>query len=176
MSDDELYHLAERKEWTALIEHLGKLDVGGGQRKILFQNRFGNCVSMCAAKRNAPAPVWKELIEAALRVGLDLQSILTRVSGAKWTVLHIAAGDSGYEVCCCLSSLCPLALDMKDDDNYTPLELAKKYKRPSSVIAALTQAVSDRACFLKQQLEVRRGTQTHRKKTAGDDETPPMYL
>ena len=176
MSDDELWHLAYGKKWPALIEHLGKLDVGEVNKQILFQGSYGMCVSMWASCGNAPAPVWKALIEAALRVGLDLQSILTRVSGAKWTVLHIAAGDSGYEVCCCLSSLCPLALDMKDDDNYTPLELAKKYKRPSSVIAALTQAVSDRACFLKQQLEVRRGTQTHRKKTAGDDETPPMYL
>ena len=177
MSDRELYDLPNHSEWPALIEHLGKLDVGGGQRNILFRDSFGNCVFMNAACGNAPAPVWKALIEAALRVGLDLQSILTRVGGYNnGTVLHYAAANSGDEVCCCLSFLCPLALDMKDDDNNTPLERAKARNRPSSLVAGLTQAVNDRACFLKQQLEVRRGTLHTDRRQTGDDETPPMYL
>ena len=140
MGNRELYDLACREKWPALIEHLGKLDVGGGQRKLLFQHRSGHyCVFMWAAIGNAPAPVWKALIEAALRVGLDLQSILTRGNSNKWTVLHCAAACSGDEVCCWLSFLCPLALDMKDDDNNTPLERAKARSRPSSFLAALTQ-------------------------------------
>ena len=162
MSDDELYVLADRQAWPDLIRELGKLDVGGGQQKILFKGYYGSCVSM-AAMSNAPAPLWKALIEAALRVGLDLQSILTRVDSSNNTVLHYAAYYSGDEVCCCLSFLCPSALDMKDYENRTPLERAKANSRPS-LIAALTQAVNDRAGFLKQQLEVRGGntdTQTH---------------
>ena len=131
---------------------------------------------MKAAIANAPAPVWKALIEAALRVGLDLQSILTRVNSDNNTVLHQAARNSGDEVCCLLSFLCPLALDMKNGNNHTPLEVAKACTCPSSVIAALTQAVNDRACFLKQQLEVRRGTLHTDRRQTGDDETPPMYL
>ena len=159
MSDDELWHLAYGEKWPALIEHLGKLDVGEVNKQILFQNNgSGFCVSMWAAYGNAPAPVWKALIEAALRVGLDLQAILTRVDKYNNnTVLHYAAEYSGDEVCCCVCFLCPLALDMKNNENMTPLERAKAYNRPSSLVAALTQAVDDRAGFLKQQLEVRRG-------------------
>ena len=171
MSDYELFDLAARQEWPALIKHLGKLDVGEVNKQILFKGSSGMCVFMCAAAGNAPAPVWKALIEAALRVGLDLQSILTRVSGGKWTVLHLAASSSGDEVCCCLSVLCPSALDMKNGFNMTPLEVAKACNRPS-----LTQAVNGRAGFLKQQLEVRRGTLHTDRRQTGDDETPPMYL
>ena len=174
MSDRELLNLAYRKEWAALIEHLGKLDVGGGQRKILFKGFLRRCVFMVAAIYNAPAPVWKAIIEAALRVGLDLQSILTRVNRDNNTVLHIAAASSGDEVCCCLSVLCPLALDMKNYDNYTPLQLAKYLNRPSSVIAALTQAVNARAGFLKQQLEVRGGnTDTQTENRPATTRPPP---
>ena len=132
------------------------MDVGDIQKKILFVGRSGWCVSMMAAYSNAPAPVWKALIEAALRVGLDLQFILIRGNVNKSTVLHHAAwkSQSGDEVSCCLSFLCPSALDMKDVNNRTPLEVAKRWSRPSSVIAALTQAVNDRAGFQKQQLEL----------------------
>ena len=175
MSDNELYELAYRKKWPALIKHLGKLDVGEVNKQILFKGSSGMCVFMCAAAGNAPAPVvWKALIEAALRVGLDLQAILTRVNRGDDTVLHFAAACSGDEVCCLLSFLCHV--DMKDKYNRTPLEIAKYHSRPSSVIAALTQAVNDRAGFLKQQLEVRRGTLHTDRRQTGDDETPPMYL
>ena len=145
MSDDELYDLADSEAWPALIGELGKVDVGGGKNKMLFvDDRYDGyyswCVFMMAARRNAPAPVWKALIEAALRVGLDLQSILTRVDITKFTLLHLAATCSfEAEVVGCLAFLCPSALDMKDGENMTPLEVAKAFNRPSSLIAALTQ-------------------------------------
>ena len=94
---------------------------------------------MMAAYGIAPAPVWKALIEAALRAGLDLHAILTRVSDRKSTVLHIAARWSGDEVVTFLAFMCPSALDMKDCDNMTPFECAKDSNRPSSLLAALTQ-------------------------------------
>ena len=168
MSGSKLFDLANIKAWPALIEHLGNLGVDDINEQLLYVERYvGRCASMMAAYRNAPAPVWKALIEAALRAGLDLRAILTRANAfGKFTVLHLAAGDSEDEVACCLAFLCPSALDMKDGNNQTPLEVAKARNRPSSsVIAALTQAVNDRAGFLKQQLEVRGGghrPQTHR--------------
>ena len=148
MEDRELWALACGKAWPALIGELGKVDVGGGQKKLLFEDGCGGCcggsVFIMAACKNAPAPVWKALIEAALRVGLDLQRILTRGSNDKRTVLHHATynsgGASGDEVVGCLSFLCPSALDMKDVNKRTPLDIAKARNRPSSVmIAALTQ-------------------------------------
>ena len=39
MSDDEFFDLAGINAWPALIGELGKLDVGGGQKKILFVDR-----------------------------------------------------------------------------------------------------------------------------------------
>ena len=148
MSDRELVNLAYDSKWPALVGELGKVDVGVGKNKMLVVgDRFYGrcCVFVMAAARNAPAPVWKALIEAALRVGLDLQSILTRVDNSKWTVLHHAAYcSSEAAVVGCLAFLCPSALDMKDDANRTPLERAKVRNPPSnppssSVIAALTQ-------------------------------------
>ena len=140
MSDDELWDLANSAEWPAFIKHLDTLAVGGINEQILFVGRYGSmCVSMMAAYRDAPAPVWKALIEAALRAGLDLHAILTRVDAYKWTVLHNAAGKSGDEVVTFLACLCPSALDMKNVANRTPLELAKARSRPSSLLAALTQ-------------------------------------
>ena len=142
MSEGKLCDLARNEAWPALIGELGTLGVGDIKKQILYGSlgRYGgSCVSMMAACRNAPAPVWKALIEAALRAGLDLHAILTRVDGGKNTVLHYAAWKSGDEVCCCLSFLCPSALDMKNGGNRTPLERAKAHKRPSSLIAALTQ-------------------------------------
>ena len=146
MSDRELYNLACNSKWPDLIGELGKVDVGGGKNKMLFveDGYRGWCVFMMAANRNrtlTPAPVWKALIEAALRVGLDLQSILTRVDNSKFTVLHYAAAwSSEAAVVGCLAFLCPSALDMKGYANRTPLERAKACNRPSSsVIAALTQ-------------------------------------
>ena len=141
MSSSKLHDLARRDAWPAFIAHLATLGVGDIKKQILFVpvGSYGDCVSMMAAGRNAPAPVWKALIEAALRAGLDLHAILTRVNVSKWTVLHYAARKSDEEVCCCLSFMCPSALDMKDCDNMTPLQRAKRFSRPSSVIAALTQ-------------------------------------
>ena len=140
MSDDELYDLADNDEWPAFIKHLDTLAVGGINEQILFVHNYsGCCVSMVAALRDAPAPVWKAIIEAALRAGLDLHAILTRVGGGKWTVLHYAACYSGDEVVTFLACLCPSALDMKDYANMTPLEHAKARNRPSSLLAALTQ-------------------------------------
>ena len=139
MSSSKLYDLAESEAWPALIAHLATLGVGDINEQILFVHPYGYCVSMMAAWRNAPAPVWKAIIEAALRAGLDLHAILTRVNVYKWTVLHYAACYSDEEVCGCLSFMCPSALDMKNDDNETPLQLAKHQSRPSSLIAALTQ-------------------------------------
>ena len=141
MSDRELFDLARNREWPALIGELDKVDVGDGKNKRLFVD-VGWCVFMVAACWNAHAPVLKALIEAALRVGLDLQYILTRVDISNCTVLHLAAfHSSSDEVTCCLAFLCPSwALDMKDYEKRTPLERAKACKRPSSsVIAALTQ-------------------------------------
>ena len=140
MSSSKLYDLAYIRAWPAFIAHLATLGVGDINEQILFVDRYdGRCVSMMAACRNAPAPVWKALIEAALRAGLDLHAILTRVSDSKSTVLHCAAYGSDEEVCGCLSFMCPSALDMKDCDNMTPFECAKARNRPSSLLAALTQ-------------------------------------
>ena len=139
MSSSKLYDLAYSDEWPAFIAHLATLGVGDINEQIMFVDRYGMCVSMMAAGSNAPAPVWKALIEAALRAGLDLHAILTRVNVYKWTVLHYAARNSDEEVCGCLSFLCPSALDMKNRNNHTPLERAKARNRPSSLIAALTQ-------------------------------------
>ena len=143
MSSSKLYDLAYSKAWPAFIKHLDTLGVGGIKKQILFVDRngyyYGMCVSMRAAIGNAPAPVWKALIEAALRAGLDLHAILTRVDGGKRTVLHNAAWNSGDEVVTFLACLCPSALDMKSSANRTPLELAKANSRPSSLLAALTQ-------------------------------------
>ena len=141
MSSSKLFDLAVGDEWPAFIKHLDTLAVGGINEQILFVDSDGcMCVSMMAAYNNAPAPVWKALIEAALRAGLDLHAILTRVSDSKYTVLHNAACSSGGdEVVTFLACLCPSALDMKNVYNETPLEVAKAYNRPSSLLAALTQ-------------------------------------
>ena len=140
MSSSKLWDLADSKAWPAFIKHLDTLAVGGINEQILFVSCYSSyCVSMMAADSNAPAPVWKALIEAALRAGLDLHAILTRVDGGKWTVLHYAACFSGDEVVTFLACLCPSALDMKNGANRTPLELAKANSRPSSLLAALTQ-------------------------------------
>ena len=40
MSDDELFDLAEREAWPALIGELGKVDVGGGENKMLFEDDY----------------------------------------------------------------------------------------------------------------------------------------
>ena len=139
MSSSKLWALAHSEAWPALIAHLATLGVGDINEQILFVDSFGWCVSMVAAWRNAPAPVWKAIIEAALRAGLDLHAILTRVNASKRTVLHYAAWTSDEEVCGCLSFMCPSALDMKNGGNDTPLECAKASNRPSSLLAALTQ-------------------------------------
>ena len=141
MSSRKLYDLAISAQWPAFIKHLDTLAVGGINEQILFVDSYysSSCVSMMAAASNAPAPVWKALIEAALRAGLDLHAILTRVDGDKRTVLHYAAWKSGDEVVTFLACLCPSALDIKDGANRTPLEVAKAYNRPSSLLAALTQ-------------------------------------
>ena len=140
MSSSKLLHLANSQAWPALIAHLATLGVGDINEQILFVRYDGMCVSMLAADRNAPAPVWKAIIEAALRAGLDLHAILTRVSDYKSTVLHCAAARySDEEVCGCLSFMCPSALDMKNWNNMTPLEGAEARNRPSSLLAALTQ-------------------------------------
>ena len=150
--------LAARQQWPMLIEELGRLDISGVWDQLLYVDSSGWCVFMKAAVRNAPAPVWKALIEAALRAGLDIRAILTRAEASKETVLHWAAYSSdNEEVAPCLAFLCPSALDMKNDLNRTPLEDAKANNRPSSVIAALTQATNDLAGFQKHQLEVSQG-------------------
>ena len=140
MISSKLFDLAYSNAWPAFIKHLDTLAVGGINEQILFVDSYGYCVSMVAALRDAPAPVWKAIIEAALRAGLDLHAILTRVSDSKYTVLHNAACSSGGdEVVTFLACLCPSALDMKDVNNETPLEVAKRFSRPSSLLAALTQ-------------------------------------
>ncbi len=140
MSDDGFHILAYRSQRPAHIEKLNKLDAAALKKQLLVEGDSGMCVFMMAASRTAPAPVIKALVEAALVAGLDLQAILTRVgSGSKCTVLHWAAHGSDEVTSSCLAYLCLSALDVKDRMNMTPLEYAKAFNRPSSIIAALSQ-------------------------------------
>ncbi len=140
MSDRKLNDLANDMKWPALIKELEVDAAVTRKQQLLYVNGVnGWCVFMWAALGNAPAPVMKALVEAALVAGLDLKAILTRVDNYKFTVLHIAACKSSDEVASCFACLCPSALEMKDCNNETPLEYAKYNKRPSSIIAALSQ-------------------------------------
>ena len=147
MGDRHLWDIAWDSDWPRLIKYLGKSDVGRGaarrlNEQFLFYEGYAGywmCVSKMAAYKNAPVHVWRALIEAALRAGLDLQPILTNVNNYKCTVLHYAARRSDEEVVTFLAFLCPSALDMKNKFNYTPIEVAKAYNRPSSLVAALSQ-------------------------------------